>query len=391
VLVTGNYYLNISMGDVGAYVSPQMMEEVSITMDVDRLLPTFKISIKDATGLLGDIIPYDKNSNNIKIEFSRGENLNNLNIMNFMVKRRKPNSNKIYIIEGILSVKNLLTKSYGRAHTGNIKKNIELIASEDLEILNTEIGQSLNYDKTILQTRWTDAKLFRHLIDNIEGKNGELCYYCFIKNVKGKPILVFKSLSEILSSEPRYNFIVGPKPYENFYPVVDYKIFDNSPLISDLGARSQSFGYFNYNSGEYVDDSIVINDCPSLAKNFLVDKDNRNDSVYIHKLGRNNLFTSNFHGKNGGSFNRRINGFINMWISTWGLENVSPGDIIRLIFSESLVRGKLFLYQHSGLWMIKRVVHVFGSSYMTNLLLTRAGVNTDVPNTLIPATNIKRK
>jgi len=391
MLVIGNYYLNISIGDVGAYVSPQMMEEVSITMDVDRFLPTFKISIKDATGLLGDIIPYDKDSNSIKIEFSRGENLGNLNVMNFAVKRRKPDSDKMYTIEGILNVKNLLTKSYGRTHTGNVKENIELIASEDLGIHNTEIGQSLNYDKTILQTWWTDAKLFGHLISNVEGKNNESCYYCFIKSVKGKPILVFKSLDEILSSEPKYNFIVGPKPYENFYPVVDYKIFDNSSLISDLGAKSQTFGYFDYDSGEFVVDSVSIDDCPSLAKKFLVDKDNQNDGVYNFKLGRNNSFTPNFHGKNRGSFNRRINGFINMWISTWGLENISPGDIIRLIFGESLIRGKLFLYQHSGLWMVKRVVHVFGSSYMTNLLLTRAGVNTDIPNTLMPATNIKRR
>jgi hypothetical protein len=158
-----------------------------------------------------------------------------------------------------------------------------------------------------------------------------------------------------------------------------------------LGAKSQTFGYFDYETGEFVDDSVLIDDCPSIAERFLIDKDNTNDSVYMSKLGRSNSFTSNFHGRCGGSFNRRINNFINMWISTWGIENISPGDIIKLQFSESMVRGRLFIYQHSGLWMVKRVVHIFGNSYMTNLLLTRAGVDTDVETTLLKAQNIKRK
>ena len=391
MLLGGNYYLNVSFGDVMINVSPQMVEEVSITMDVDRLLPTFKISVKDPTGLLSEVVPYDKNSNNVIMEFSRDKNLGNTSTMKFVVKRRKPDSDKMYAIEGVLDVKALLTQLYRRSYTGNLKNNLELMAKNDLEIANTEIGQSLNYDKTIIQTRWTDAKLFNHLVDNVEGKNGESCYFCFVKNRIDKQVLVFKSLDEILSSEVKFKFMVAPKQYEDFYPVIYYKVYDNSQLVSDLGAKSQTFGYFDYETGEFVDDSVVIDDCPSIAERFLIDKDNTNNSVYMSKLGRSNAFTSNFRGKCKGSFNRRINNFINMWISTWGIENISPGDIIKLQFSESMIRGRLFLYQHSGLWMVKRVVHVFGNSYMTNLLLTRAGIDTDVETTLLPAQNIKRK
>ena len=389
--VTGNYYLDIKFGDTRINISPQMVEEVSMTFDIDRLLPTFKISIKDSTGFLGEIIPYDKESNKVTIEFSRGENLTNLNIVECIVKRRKPDSNKMYVIEGTLDIQNALTKLYRRSYTGSIKATLEAIANDDLGIDNTEIGQSLDYDKTIIQTRWNMAKLFDYLINNLEGKNGESCYYCFIKNVRGKPTFVFKSLDELLAAKPSFNFIVGPKPYKNFYPIVEYKIYDNSQLILDSGAKTQDFGYFNYDTGKFIDDSVSVDGCPSVAERLLIDKDNANNSFYMKKLGRSNSFTSNFYGKVKSNFYDRINGLINMWVSTWGLENISSGDVVNVVFGEAMVPGRLFLYQHSGLWLIKRVVHVFGNSYMTNILLTRAGVDTDVQNSLMPSATVKRK
>jgi len=54
---------------------------------------------------------------------------------------------------------------------------------------------------------------------------------------------------------------------------------------------------------------------------------------------------------------------------------------------EVLVRGQLFLYQHSGLWLVKRVVHLIGDSFQTRLLLTRCGIDTDILTSLIEAEN----
>jgi len=360
-------------------------------LDADRLLPTFKLSIRDATGILGEIAPYDKNLNMITIDFSRSQNPDNLNTFNLVVKRRKPTSERRYEIEGVLDVPDILTSIKKRALTGNIKANLELIANDDLSISNTEIGTSLNYDKTIIQPKWTDAKLLGYLIENLVGKLGEGGYYCFIKNEYGKQIFVFKSLDEILSAPVKYKFIIGHKQYEDFYPVNDYRIYDNSQLIVDLGAKSQKYGYFDYDTGAYVNESIDIEDCPVLSEHFLVDDDNTNDSIFFFKLGRSNDFTSNFDGKMRGSYYKRINNFVNMWIATWGLENISPGDIIKVMFSESLIRGKLFLYQHSGYWMVQRVVHILGNSYMTNLLLTRSGIDTDIGNELMRTVNVKRR
>jgi hypothetical protein len=385
----GNYYFDLKFGGVPVPVSPQMMEECSITMDVDRLLPTFKLVIKDATGLLGDIIPYDGKLNSVELGFTR---LNGgvPNTFKFSVKRRKPDSDKRYVIEGTLTVPSLMTALKTRALTGNVKDNIKTIANDELEISDTEFGTSLNYDKTIIQPRWTDAKLFGYLTQNLSGNNGEVCYYCFIKNVNGKQILVFKCLDELLSGPIQYKFIIAHKPYQDLIPITEYKIFDNSQLVVDFGAKSQIFGYFDYATGQYVEDSLDVADCPALSDYLLIDDDNTNDSMYLHGLGRNNSFTTDFHGA-AGNFYRRINGLVNMWVSTWGLESVSPGDVVRVVYGEALARGKLLVYQHSGNWLVQRVVHMFGPTYMTNLLLTRCGIDTSLDTVLTPASNVKKK
>lgn len=391
MFLVGNYYLDIRIGGTSIPVSPSMIDGIVITLDVDRLLPTFKISVMDATGLLGEIIPYDKNHNSIELGLSRSDNLGSVNTFNLMVKRRKPDSGRKYQIEGVLNVPNLLSRVNSRAFSGSIKENLESIANDELGISKTEIGQSLNYDKTLIQPSWSNAKFLRHLALNIEGKDGDSCYYCFIRNVGGEQTLVFKSLDELLSGPVTTGFIVSHQGYKDLFPVVEYKLFDNSQLLSDFGAKTQSYGYFDYDSGQYVSSSMSVDECPSLAEKMLIDGDNDNDSLVVNNLGRSNSLSSNFNGKVGGSYFRRVNGFVNMWISTMGIESVSPGSIIKLIFGESMVGNKLFLYQHSGYWMVKRVSHVLGSSYMTNILLTRNGIDTSMDTGLMNSGKLKRK
>ena len=388
--LVGNYYINLKFGDIDVPVSPQMVDSIVVTQDIDRLLPTFKISVMDATGVLGEITPFDKEMNNITLEFSRTDYTNEVNNFDFSVKRRKPDSDRKYQIEGVLNVPGILTNLYRRAITGNVKTSIESLAGE-LGIKNTEVGQSLNYDKTIIQPRWTDAKLLRYLSDNLVGRGNESCYYSFIKNTSDGKTLVFNSLDELLSKPIKYGFIISHKPYEDLIPVIEYKVFDNSPIISDLGAASQDYGYFDYETGVYTENSISIDDCPALAERMLVDGDNVNDSVFVTGLGRSNDFTGNFNGRMRGSYYRRINGLINMWISVGGLENAAPGDLVKIIFGESFVGGNLLMYQHSGYWLVQRVTHILGSSFMTSLLLTRNGIDTSIDTGLLKSKNIKVK
>ena len=385
--IIGNYLLRILIGGVEVPISPQMIGQINIAQDLDRLLPTFKMVLKDATGLLGDILPYDKKSNEITIAIARSDTPKNINNFDFVIKKRSPTWEKVYDVEGVLNVKDLLTGPKIRSLTGSIKTNIETIAKDELELNETEIGASLDYNKVLIQPNWSNARLFEYLKENIVGKTGEGNYYCFVKNLIGSPILVFKSIQELFLSPVSYKLIVGHKAYEDFYPISDYRLIDNSSLVSDFGSSKQQYSYFDYENGTYESSEVELDDYPSLCKIHLVDSDKETQVITFSKLGRNNAFTSDFKGKIQNNFYGRVTEFIHMWATTWGLENICPGDMVLVFFSESLIGGNLFTYQHSGLWMVKRVVHLIGSTFMTNLLLVRNGVNTDLETTLKEAVN----
>jgi len=387
----GNYYINLKFGDTIIPLSPTMIEELTITQDIDRFLPTFKLGVKDATGLLGEIAPFDKNLNSVSLEIARNVSIDDLNEFRFRVDRRNAISNKEYVVQGVLDVDGLFDPQRTRALTGSIKSNLESIAEDELDISSTEVGASLNYEKTIVQPNWSNARFLRYLKKNLIGRDNEAGYYCFIKNVQGEPIFVFKSIDELFVSPVHYNFIVGHKEYKDFYPVNEFKVFDDSKLVVGLAAKTQSYSYFDYATGEYVSRSISIDDYPSLVEHHLLDDDDSTSGITLSKLGRSNSFTEDFDGRVRGDYYERITGLISMWISTWGLENISPGEIVKVIFGEAMERGKLFIYQHSGYWMVKRVVHILTTSFITNLLLVRSGVDTDIETTLMEAQNQKRK
>lgn len=385
--VVGNYSLNIEVGGTPTAIPPQMIRELTITEDLERLLPTFKMTLKDATKLLSDVAPYDNNSNAIRVEFARGIDTTDLNTFDFLVKRRQALSpEEVYSVEGLLDVPSILTDYKKRALIGNIKTSLETIARDEMKIATTQIGSSLNYEKSILQPNWTTSKLLRYLRKNLVGRGGEAGYYTFVMVQRGDQIFVMKSLDELLQTSVQYRFIIGHRGHQEFYPVSQYRIFDNSPMISDLGGKVQSYQYFDWDTGTYKDGSVEIDDCPSLSEFFLIDKSNNTDSILYTNTGRSNDFTSDFDGRVRNDYYRRLNSNIVMWMSTWGLENISPGDIVQVVFSEALERDNLFLYQHTGLWMVKRVVHILGMSYMTNLELIRCGVDTDISTSLLEAT-----
>jgi hypothetical protein len=391
VELTGNYNLEIRVGENVLPITPQMIEELTISQDIDRIVPTFKMRVKDATNLLGAVVPYDRDSNEITLSFSRGRNFDKRNVFVFSVKRRRALSDRTYEVEGLLKTEGLFSPHRLRAITGNLKSSLESIASDELKLEDHKIGASLNYVKTVLQPDWDNAFLLRYLKERVEGKGGETCYYSFIKNVRGTPTLVFKSIEELFLSKITYRFIVGEKPFQDFYPVSEYRVFDNSQFRAFFSSRSAEYSYFDYSTGEYKTvTSVDLEDYPSLTEYHSVDKDD-NTNMSVPHLGRSNDFTEDFSGRVGQTFYNGLTNSIYMWISTWGIENVAQGDIVQVLFAEALNRGNLFVYQHSGIWMVKRVVHIFGNSYMTNLLLARNGVDTDIETTFTPATEVRKE
>ena len=388
--ISGNYILNLKFGENIVEINPQMIEDFAISQDIDRLLPTFKLSLRDATKLLAEKVPYDKNSNKVQIELCRGSDSTELNIFDFAVKRRNAVSpDDIYTIEGVLDVDEIITQIRSKYFTGNIKTNLTTIASS-LGINSTEIGASLSYEKSFLQPYWTDGKLLRYLKNELIGKNQEAGYYCFLKVVRGEVILVFKSLDELLASPVKFNLMVSPKEYEDFFPVSNYRIYDNSQLLADFGAKTQTYKYFNYTTAQHIEAEIDIEDCPTLSEFILQDKDRVNSSFLYTGTGRSNDFTADFEGRVRNDFYLRSNNNIYMWASTWGIQNIAPGDIVQMMFGEAYNQGDLFVYQHSGLWMVKRVVHVIGDTFLTNLMLCRAGIDTDIENSLKESVNRMR-
>jgi hypothetical protein len=387
---SGNYTLNVTIGGKTVPVYPQMIQEMTVTQDIDRLLPTFKMVLHDATHILSEIAPYDKTANVVGLEFTRSEDLSNLNLFEFDVKRRRVLNGDTYEVEGLLRVPTLLTKQRSRVFTGDLKAKLESVASEDLGIKDMEVGSSLSIDKTFVQPSWTDARMFSYLKDNLLGNDGEAGYYCFIKNVRGRQVFTFKSIDELFAGTVAANLIVGYKAYEDFIPVSDHRIYDNSQLLADFGASQQDYSYWDYTNGQCVTSTVSLSDCPALSEFYLVDSDRETDSLMLMGAGRSNDFSSNFQGRIKNMFFRKNTEVIHMWAGTWGLENVSPGDLVRVVFSEAMGHGELFVYQNSGYWMVKRIVHILGSTFMSNLLLTRCGIDTENSTTLQEATLRKR-
>jgi hypothetical protein len=388
---SGNYTLNVAIGGKTLPIYPQMIDELTVTLDIDRLLPTFNMRLHDATNILSQVAPYDKSANVISLEFTRSTDLSNLNRFEFDVKRRKVFNSDSYEVEGILRVPNFLTKQWQRSFTGNLKENLETMANDDMDIQDTEIGSSLSLTKTFIQPSWTNATMLMYLRDNILGNDNEAGYYCFVKNVRGAQVFVFKSISEFFVSPVAANLIVGYKEFRDFIPVTDHRIYDNSQLLADFGAKRQSYSYWDYENGGMVTDYVDLSDCPSLSEFYLVDTDRSLDSLTIIGSGRSNDFTSDFQGRQRNTFYRKNTEAIQMWAGTWGLENISPGDIVKVVFSDAMGYGEMFgAYQNSGYWLVKRVVHILGSTFMTNLLLSRGGIDTEV-STSLTESNLRKK
>ena len=63
---------------------------------------------------------------------------------------------------------------------------------------------------------------------------------------------------------------------------------------------------------------------------------------------------------------------------------------IEIFFPQGAAVGELYSYQYQGYWLVEKVVHNMGDMFYTKLLLSRHGVDSSKPTSLIPATLFKR-
>ena len=384
-------------------IEPQHIKELSITLDMKQLLPSFRLRMNDSAGIFTHLLPFDHDLSKVHIKLGRSTStsIEDITYYHFDVYRRFPTSDREYIIEGLLAVKNLLSPGKVRGFGGTAKSTIETIGAE-LGIDTTDVSTCLDYKKNILQPSWSNARLLIYLRKNLLGLSHEANFYCFVKCVETSAVLTFKSVRDFLLAGAKYNFLLGTTVYQDdaanitYYPVIQYKMFENYKALGVLGTRRLQTEYFDWTTSQFVRNSYDIDgntneldDYYSFTQYHQIDQDDPADAnIGIRDTGRNNGFTSDFAGRTLNQFHQNITDLSKMWINTIGLENIYPGDLVLLEHIEQ--RLPQFSYQHKGYWMVERVVHLVGHGFMTKLLLTRNGSNSAIDTRLLSAARRKR-
>ena len=393
-----DYYLRVKFGDKDVPVNPSNLKELTIIQDINKFLPEFRLQLVDTTGALTHTLPFDINMSKVQVEFSPDLEHETPNSLTFSIYQREPYADEStpsgrYEIVGLLDVEGLLNPQYSRGFSGTIKSTIESIATElrigikkDEGIAEIEVSPALGETKNLVQPQWNNAQFLKYLKENLEGVSGEYGYKCFIKAYKTRTTFVFKSYWEMIAETPSYKFILADTPYEDRLPIINYSIFDNYKIYTTLAGKEQGFAYFNYATSEFVTGTEEIQDYTSLTDFWLLDQNDSTDNNSLNATGRSNDFTSNFGGYVKSSYSNRMMSLVQMWITTYGMANVCPGQMVEIFFPYGTEGGEMYSYQYSGYWLIEKVVHNFGDHYITRLLLTRNGLDTDKATTLLKAT-----
>jgi hypothetical protein len=413
----GNYKLHVffrrepdvSLEDP-VILEPQNIRELSITMDINRYLPSFHMVVNDSAGVFSNYLPFDRiHLSRLQIEIGGYMKKKPEDITQFFfdVYRRKPTEELLYDMEGLLAINSFFSPSRIRGFTGMVSETIATLASE-AGVNRMEISSSLNYKLNILQPNWTNGELLFYLQDNLIGITGETGFFCFVKTVGLNNVLVFASLNDLLLALPKYKFILSPNPIraqltntsemETFLPITDYRVIDNYKLLGVSGCKQQDYMYYDYYNSGFKKSSILArggsNPYISLTNHFLIDEEDvTTESKSIDSCGRSNDFTRDFKGLATNTLHKRITDLSKIWITTYGIDDIFPGDIVEIVRFPNLVidvsHPGASIY--TGYYLVERVVHVIGHNYVTRLLLTRNGINTILPTSLMKADPAKKK
>jgi hypothetical protein len=392
---TTDYVLRLKFGDVEASIDPHALREFSVTQDISTFLPSFVLKTIDRQGLLTHIVPFDRRVSKMFVQFGKQEDIQNgedHNYFNFVAYRKYPDSDGIFHVEGLLDVDGLFYPKRQVGRSGTIQSIIENISTNELKLKNTDISPSLGTSLTTVQGNWSNAEFLNYLKEWSVGVNNESCYFCFIRVRKGKKEFVFRSLNDFVGLEPINNFAFFREKVEDYYPIHEYRMIDTLTSFHIGGYAKQPYAYFDYFNGKFVTNELDVQDYYSLTEKFLIDG-NRSDQdmSQISDIGRNEDYDKTRIGYVKDKYYRSLTALSKMWITTGGMQNICPGDIVLVAFPGPTVDGKVLDYQYSGFWLVEKIVHSFGSSYISKLLLTRNGVDSTIQSTLIPASRKKTR
>jgi hypothetical protein len=391
--VANNYLLSIKFGDKDMSINSSIIQECTIVQDIRKFLPEFRFVIKDTSGLLSHVVPFDKKMSRVSFKLANNVDSNKMDFYDFLVYRRELLSegtiNGDYDIRGMLNIDNLHSPKYIRSFNSSVDSVIRLVGAE-LGITNFEISSSLDIKKTIIQPNWTNAQLLRYLSETVEGNNGESNYRVFIKVKENAKILVFKSLRELITSTVKVKHIVSDKAFEDYKASYGDSILDNYRYLGILGCRKQTFTYFNYDTGTFTKKEKDLSKVVGLSEHHLIDKSDPEEGLVYNNTGRTNIYNGTFDASINSLFESRVLDLVKMWLTAPGDLTIKQGDVIRVLFPQGFSTGKLFSYQYAGYWLVERVVYHLSDTFTMSLLLTRNGLELRKKTSLVPATLVKR-
>jgi len=403
-----NYFAGISFGGEDLlYIDPLQLQGSTITLDIEEFLPALHLSLPDSSRLLSQLTPLDSNLSSLQFFLGKSVDSETITVFDFDTYRRFPSINDIYKIEAFFKVDKFFSPQYCRSHTGSVKQTLTDIALNELGASKVEISETLNFSKTLIQPSWTNTTFIDYLKETLIGIGDEGPYYSFMYSQgtgEKQSTFVFKSLKEFISAPVKRFFTNSTEPYvdpesgEVQYPILSYKAYDNYKMIGVKGCRKQTYRYFNYETSEYTNNILTLDnntvendDFLSLSRFHSIDQnDDPDDNTNSLRTGRSNMYTEDFKGQTKNKMHKDIMNLNQLWITTWGFEDLYPGDIIELKFLNEMDAEKLTEYIYNGYWMIQRVIHNLGKQFVTTLLLTRNGIDTSAKQTLVEPVNWKK-
>ena len=392
--IQGEYILKVKFGGKFDFpISPSALDELSIIEDLNKFLPEFRIKVADAGGVLTHKVPFDSQINTLTMDLSDGIDSPNYNSYDFKIFRRFPNSegtvSTMLDIGGLLNINNLFTPDYSRGFSKSIKDILTDIALKELGCDSVDISSSLSFTLPIVQPQWSNAIFLADLKTQLYGKNGESSFKIFITPRRGKNVFVCKSVDELIRQPVSFKFVANDVGAGEWNPILNYQIIDNYKVIGVFAGQHQGYSYFDYMKSANIKGIANAQDFNSLSDYFLIDKNDPDVSNTFNDTGCSNDFTPDFAGRIKTSYQNRLNSLVNMWIMTHGLVGIQPGMCVNIFFPHGTAQGDIYSYQYSGYYLVERVIHTFGNTHMTRLLLTRQGLATDKGTTLVRAN--KRK
>lgn len=392
------YQLRFRFGDTDVPVTPENMNRFQITMALDRLLPTLYVEFKDATGFLTHLTPYDDRYNVLNVTFANDMRPEDQTEVGFRIFRRKPNSvvgySNYVLFQGFLNVPNCFSPNYERGWAETPVSTILTEIADDMGIKSDSLNLNLGLSNaiSIVQPNWTNIQFLNYLASRIQSTVGDYGFFAYVDMPEFLKVRFnFMSLTTLVSRKPKYTFVAVPEiQTRDDFPIYKYQIIDNFDLIANMGIKQQSYGYFNWDTGTYVTDTIALEDVTftSLSNYFAYDSNSNINGLSQNYIGRTNDLLSTYAPVSTGAYYKKINSLVKMIIVSDGNTRVVPGDTIKVVFPEILQGQSLLSYQYSGYWLVERVRHSFGSVFTTEYLLTRPGFDTDKDTSFVKAQKV---